>query len=721
VGKLKEYREKRDSRATNEPMGAEPPAAGETWAGAYVVHQHDATRMHWDLRLEVGGVLASFAIPKGPPIDPAQKHLAVHTEDHPLEYFDFEAVIPEGQYGGGPMIAWDRGTVRFLDKSAEDGIASGKLDFVLDGFKLHGRYALVRLKSDPKDWLVFKKRDAFSAEGRDLTKELPRSVFSGLTVQELPRIEAIARDLEARAAKKSGAKRGDVDGAAVEPMRATEGATRGKAWLLELRFGGVRVLATRAGEDVVLTHARFGDVSYFYPDVARAIASLPCARAVLDGEIVAFDESGRPSPERLRKRIERARGGDAHRAAREQPVVFVVTDLIALGERDLRGVAIEGRKELLRELVPGAGILRANEAVEAAPDAMVAFCEEHGLPGAVAKKKGSKYTSGESEAWIALDVSPGAAPAEPSHATPGTVRHGDVVVTNPNKIFWPDEGITKNDLVSYYEAVAPVLLPYLRDRPIVLVRYPDGIDGKNFYQWNPPPAMPSWIGMVEVRTEDDPKGEKRAFLANDKRSLLYIANLACIPIHVLAFRKDDRDAADFLTIDFDLKGDGKAKPPFSDAVTLARSLRALLDEVGLPGFVKTSGQMGLHVLVPLGGASFVTARALADLLGQLLVAKHPDIATMERVVQRRGPKVYVDTGQTGSARTIVAPYSVRATPGATVSTPLTWDEVTDDLDPARFTIRTVPARIAKKGDPMRDLLKVEVDVEAAVAGLARLV
>jgi bifunctional non-homologous end joining protein LigD len=718
VAKLEEYREKRDAKATNEPMGGEPAEAGPTRAGAYVVHLHDATRRHYDLRLEVGGVLSSFAIPKGPTTNPEQKHLAVHTEDHPFEYLDFEAVIPDGQYGAGPMIVWDRGVVRYLEKPAEEGLAAGKLDFWLDGFKLHGRFALVRLKSSPKDWLLLKKRDAFASKERDIVRELPRSVLSGLTVEELLTAEDIGEKLEARA-ESAGAEQGEVDGTALEPMTAGRAKAIGDAWLYDLRFEGVRVLCTRSGEDVVVRHRKLGDLTFFYPDVARALSALPVDRAVLDGEIVAFDESGKPALDRLRRRIERARSGDPMRASLEVPVVLVASDLVALGRYDLRALPIEKRKELLRALLPGPGVLRASEAVEADAATVLAFCKQHGLPGAIAKKKGSRYESGDSGAWAELRVEGARAPAEPSHATPGTVRHGSVVVTNPNKIFWPDEGYTKNDLVSYYEAVAPAMLPHLRDRPIVLVRYPDGIHGKSFYQWNPPPAMPKWVGMIELCAEDDTKGKRGAFLANDERSLLYLANLAAIPIHVLAFRKHDPDAADFMTIDFDLKGDGKQKPPLSDAIALARTLKEILDDLELPSFPKTSGQMGLHVLVPLRGANFTTARALCDVLGQLLVARHPKIATMERVVQQRGAKVYVDTGQTGPTRTIVAPYSVRASPGATVSTPLTWDEVDEELDPTRFTIRTVPTRVRERGDPMSDLLEVPVDVARAVARLER--
>jgi bifunctional non-homologous end joining protein LigD len=291
-----------------------------------------------------------------------------------------------------------------------------------------------------------------------------------------------------------------------------------------------------------------------------------------------------------------------------------------------------------------------------------------------------------------------------------------VPVTNRGKMFWKDEGYTKGDLVDYYEAIAPAILPYLRDRPIAVVRYPDGIHGKNFYQWNVPPGMPRWVGSFALRDEESERGEKRVFMVDDLPSLLYIANLACIPIHVLACKRASLGACDFFTMDFDLK---LAK--LEHAIAHALTLRRLLDAIGLVGYPKTSGQSGLHVLVPLGaGVSFATARALADLLGRLIVQEHPETATMERVVKKRGDKVYVDTGQTGPTRTIVAPYSVRAYPGATVSTPLLWDEVTPQLDPSRFTIKSVPARFAEGGDPMAPMLAATPDVPAAVGKLEAL-
>jgi bifunctional non-homologous end joining protein LigD len=278
-------------------------------------------------------------------------------------------------------------------------------------------------------------------------------------------------------------------------------------------------------------------------------------------------------------------------------------------------------------------------------------------------------------------------------------------------VLWPGEGITKADLVGYYQAIAPAMLPYLRDRPVMLVRYPDGIAGKSFYQWNVPLGTPAWIRTHRL-VGDDGKTEE-VFVIDDARSLAHVANLAAIPLHVLAARVSSPGDCDFLTLDFDVKG-----ASLREGVILAQTLRGLLDGIGMAGFPKTSGQSGLHVFVPLGpGVSYTTARALADLFGRLLCEAHPGIATMERRIDRRGPRVYVDTGQTGPSRTIVAPWAVRAKPGARVSTPLAWEEVVPELDPGAFTMRTAPARFEARGDPMAGLLAARPDVGAAVARL----
>jgi bifunctional non-homologous end joining protein LigD len=750
---LDEYRRKRREDATNEPFGEPDAQSAETLSGAFVVHLHDATRKHYDLRVEVAGVLASFAVPHGPSLKPLDKHLAIRTEDHPLEYIDFEGVIPDGQYGAGPMIAWDRGVVEYLEGPAEDELARGKLDMMLYGHKLRGRFALVRTKGRPGDasakqepWLLIKKADAYADAERDVTAEQPRSVLSGMRVEELARREEVAATLY-ESGRAAGAER--ATGLLGGPRPALELAPWAAASIapddavFDPHLDGVRVLATREGDVIRFLAPRadgvVDEVDAFYPELVRALRASSADRLAIDGHIVAFDRSGHPSLELLAKRVGLVAAGEPHRAAVECPVALIADDLLVLGDADLRPVPLEARRRLACALLPPKGLVRAEPPLEGALPAILAFCKEHGVDGVIAKGPRSPYPARRGGvAWSFIDSG---APTRARATVDHSAAHARqalrrVTVTNRGKLFWPELGYTKGDLCDYYAAVADTLLPYLADRPVILVRYPDGIDGKSFFQWNVPVGMPAWVRTLTLddapdehggppsaspssrRSRPAPKPGKRGFLVDDRSTLLYIANLACIPIHVLACRATSLDRADFFTIDFDLE-----QSTLAHAVTLANTLRELLDAIGLPGFPKTSGQSGLHVLVPLGRGAhgFDTARSLADLLGRMLVDRHPDIATMERVVSKRGARVYVDTGQTGASRAIAAPYSVRAVARATVSTPLSWDEVSDDLDPAAFDLRTVPDRVAKLGDPMRALLGLEPDVPAAISKLSDIV
>jgi len=734
--KLEEYRRKRDPERTNEPFSDDPTVTEPSCGGVYVVHLHDARRRHYDLRIEIGGALESFSVPRGPTLDPHERRLAVRTEPHPMEYLDFEAVIPEGNYGAGPMIAWDRGRVRYIGAPAEEQLEKGKLDFELHGHKLHGRFALVHPKKSEKDWLLFKKNDAFAKEGSDIVTAEPRSIYSGLTVEELGSAGAIARAIGEDATRLGAPLRAiEPDMIPMVPSTGSKGRTR-SGMIYELALDGVRTLARKNGREAVLLNAQLRDMTRIYPEIARAVRALAAEEVVIDGEIIALDDAGQPSLERLAQRIHLVRDDDVRRAMLVVPVIYVVFDLLAIEGRDLRPLPLRARKELLRRLLPGAGMMRVLDALEGDPGPLLELCSARNLEGILAKRADAPYRPGpkRSRDWVKLACSRKAAQghekeeaeierlsaevaevAEVARTEPGSSAKRRVTISNPGKVLWPGEGFTKKDLATYYKDIAPVMLPHLRDRPVMLVRYPDGIEGKSFYQWNVPPGLPPWMKTLRIQLESQEPME--VFHIRDADTLLYVTNMAAIPIHVLASRAATLDACDFFTIDLDVSGGS-----FANVLTLAGTLRGMLDTIGLVGFPKTSGQSGLHVFVPLGpGSSYDTARTLADLLGHLLVARHPDIATMERMKVNRGPRVYVDTGQTGPSRTIVAPYAARAKPGATVSTPLEWDEVNDKLDPRVFDIRSVPARVDKLGDPMARLLEVRPSVADAAARLEKLV
>ncbi|MGH7631579.1 MAG: non-homologous end-joining DNA ligase, partial [Gemmatimonadales bacterium] len=288
-----------------------------------------------------------------------------------------------------------------------------------------------------------------------------------------------------------------------------------------------------------------------------------------------------------------------------------------------------------------------------------------------------------------------------------------VQLTNTDKVYWPADGYTKGDLLDYNRTVAPWLLPYLRDRPVVLTRFPDGIGGKSFYQKDAPPFTPAWVRTAPLPSEER---DIDYIVVDDLETLLYVANLGSIPLHVWGSRVPSIHRPDWCVLDLDPKD-----APFADVVRIARAAHALCERVDLPHYVKTSGSSGLHVMIPLGGQlSWDECRSFGELLARVLVGELPDIATLTRQVSRRGGKVYLDYLQNIEGQLIVAPFSVRPLPGAPVSTPLEWREVTMKLDIRKFTIRTVPRRLGRmKGDPLRDVLTSSPDLGQALAALGR--
>jgi bifunctional non-homologous end joining protein LigD len=311
-----------------------------------------------------------------------------------------------------------------------------------------------------------------------------------------------------------------------------------------------------------------------------------------------------------------------------------------------------------------------------------------------------------------VDPVPGAreAPPAPAAATPAP---RDVTVSRPDKLFFPRDGITKGELVAYYRLIAPALLPHLRDRPVVLTRFPDGIDGKSFFQKDAPWGRPDWLRTVTVHSDDSDR-DLALLLIDDAEGLAWVANTGTIPLHLFAGRASSLERPDWMVVDLDPK-----EAPFRTVVRLAQAVHQLCDELGLPCYPKTSGQAGMHVLVPTGGLlAQDQARTLATLLCRVVEGRHPELATTTRTVSGRGGRVYLDALQNGRGKTVASAYCVRPRDGAPVSTPLLWREVGARLDPARFTIRTVPRRLERLGgDPLRPLLDDRPDLLAALGRL----
>jgi len=709
--RLDRYRDKRDPDRTPEPFGGGRTGPHDPLAPRlFVVQKHAARRLHWDFRLELDGTLRSWAVPKGPSYDPADKRMAVEVEDHPIEYANFEGIIPAGNYGAGAVIVWDRGTWRPLS-DPRAGLANGKLVFELSGYKLRGEWTLVRTRraeGGKQQWLLMKHRDALAGPGRAVAEE---SVLSGRLLEQVASGESGAQAALAEARRLGARKR--RRGSEELPMLAEAAAVpfSDPAWLFELAYGGYRAFARREGARATIRYEGGDDATALFPEVARAIEMLP-ADALLDGELVVLAPDGRPSFQALERRARLGGREDIERAAVEQPATLFAFDLIVLGDLDLRPLPLRDRKRILARLVPGLGPVRYADHVEGRGEDLFREVVARGLHGIVAKRADAPYRAGRSRAWREI-AARGEGRHEDPPAAPAPERSARrVEPTNAEKVFFPDEGITKGDVVAYYREIAPFMLPYLADRPVVLTRFPDGIEGKSFFQKDAPDWRPDWMRTVTLRNED---GRDLAhFLVDDAEGLTWIANLGVIPIHVHASRAGALDRPDWCVVDLDPKD-----APFADVVRLARALRDLCRAIGLPAHAKTTGQKGLHVLVPLGGQlTHRQARTLGELLARAVEREHPDIATTARAISARGGRVYLDYLQNGEGKTVAAPYAVRPRPGAPVSTPLRWSEVNGRLDPARFTIRTVPARARRlRADPLLPVLAERPDLAAALERL----
>src|SRR6266513_1888837 len=353
---LGKYRAKRSLDRTPEP-GARPPPPPPPPGGLFVVHMHAARRLHWDLRLEMNGVLTSWAVPKGPSPNRADKRLAVHVEDHPLEYGDFEGVIPDGNYGAGAVIVWDRGRWVPLE-DPDEGMKKGKLLFELHGYKLKGKWTLVKLKKGEKEWLLIKEKDSFVTT--DSSPPLPpESVLSGLTVEELKagkdRAAPVVKELQRLKAPRRAV---TLDEAGPMLAETREQPFSKAGWLFELKLDGYRVRAGREQGGARLLTRKGNDIAAAFPELARALAALPFEGFILDAELVVPDEAGRPSFQRLQNRVRVSRGLEVRRGAVETPAVLYVFDLLAFEGYDLRPLPLEQRKALLEQIVPRVGPLK---------------------------------------------------------------------------------------------------------------------------------------------------------------------------------------------------------------------------------------------------------------------------------------------------------------------------------------------------------------------------
>jgi bifunctional non-homologous end joining protein LigD len=782
--RLTEYKRKRDPQRTPEPAGdGEGGAAAAPGGGdRFVVQEHHATRLHWDLRLEHDGVAASWAIPNGIPEDPRENRLAVRTEDHPIEYLEFEGDIPKGEYGAGAMRIWDRGTYerhKFDDE---------KVEVTFHGERLRGRYGLFplkRRKGEPpgKDWMIHRMDPP-----EDPTREpMPARIA--------PMLAKPSRDLP----------------------------PDDEHWAYEIKWDGVRAIAYSEPGRIRFESRNHNDISPSYPELRALNRALSSHRAILDGEIVAFDENGRPSFGRLQSRMHIGSESAARRRAKQLPVAYILFDLLWIDGHSLMDLPYEERRTRLAELELQGPHWQTPDHVVGNGAAVLEASGANGLEGVLAKRLDSPYEPGRrSPCWLKVKnvlredvvvggwlpgdgrrrdrigallvgvpddgrlryagrVGTGFSDAELDHlaktleerpdspfqgeprpprgaihvqptrvaevefrewTSDGLLRHPSykglreeapasafldagkpvrdgvevrvgartLKVTNLDKPMYPEAGFAKRDVIEYYVAIAPAILPHLEGRPLTRVRFPNGVEGKSFFEKQCPSHRPDWVAVAPV-----PLSRKivEFCVCDDLPTLVWLANLAALELHTQLHRADALERPTMMVFDLD------PGPPATivECCRVGLWLQGMFENLGLQAFPKTSGSKGMQVYVPLNsrGVTYEQTKSFARTVAELLEASEPDLVVARMNKAARKGKVFIDYSQNDEHKTTVCVYSLRARERPTVSTPLTWDEVRDCLaaeDPRRlvFEAHQVVERHAELGDLFAPVLSTVQEI-----------
>lgn len=852
------YKKKRNFKKTTEPKGKVKKSAGQL---IFVVQQHHASHLHYDFRLEMEGVLKSWAVPKGPSLDPEVKRLAMMVEDHPYDYKDFEGNIPEG-YGAGNVIVWDNGT--YHARSAEEGetgekellngLKKGHITFVLEGKKLKGEFALVKLHgSQPNAWLMIKKKDKYASKSDVLKKN--KSVVTKRTLAQLeklskrnPREVPIWKSKDsAKPKKKKKVLPEPQEKQSLEriiPMKAELGDKPfdREDWIFEIKYDGYRALANIENGKVDMYSRNLLSFNELYAPIAKELSKIKHT-VILDGEVVVENTQGK-SHFQLLQNFERTHLGDLR---------YYVFDILHLNGYDTTELPLIQRKELLKAFFKKESKLKNifySEHVKEKGVEFFAQAVKNKVEGVIAKDGNSPYRIGKrSREWIKvkiehqqeavivgitepqgsrkhfgslilavweegiwkyigncgtgfndktlvelydkfkplftterpfeekmnsykkaqwlipkivcevkfsewtgdwhlrhpvylglrmdkdpLEVTRELTPEdmkkkkkklkEIDSSEEATEKNYDLKVgkvtlhlTNQNKVYWPKEGYTKKDLVNYYDSVSELILPYLKDRPQSMNRFPNGITGQSFYHKDvDTEKAPPWLKTEKIYSEST--AEYIDYLiCNDKATLLYMANLGCIEINPWNSRISKVHNPDWAVIDLDPE-----EISFKEVVKTALSVKETLDDMEVEAYCKTSGASGLHIYIPLTAKyDYDATKGFAELIAHLVNKKLPDTTSIVRSPAKRKGKVYLDFLQNRRGQTLAAPYAVRPRPGAPVSTPLQWSELNDKLDPTSFTMMNILKRIDKKGDIWKPVLGKGADIYKALEKLEDLV
>jgi bifunctional non-homologous end joining protein LigD len=921
IAVLNEYKKKRDFEKTAEPAGGEPHHGGDR---AFVVQKHAATHLHYDLRLEIDGVLKSWAVPKGPSLNPGDKRLAMQVEDHPFEYRKFEGAIPKGEYGGGEMIIWDQGTYAPEGTlSIKDQLAKGDFKFQLNGERLRGSFVLVKLRKpgNKNEWLLIKHRDAFVDNKWDVDQHA-ESVVSGRTLEDIAEGRPASR--ERRVADPSA-----LPGAFEAQMPAMPSGVRATLaelgdkpfsspnWVYEIKWDGVRAIAQIEDGKTTLWARSGRDVTSEYPEFKDMAARFRARNAIIDGEIVTLDKDGRSNFHTLQQRL--GVQNPSRQLMQSVPLDYFAFDVMYADGYDLRRIPLVERKDFLQLILSGNESIHFSEHIPEQGEALYEAARSKGLEGIIAKLANSTYAGARTSTWVKLKIvdevdaviagytegrgsrkffgalvlglydgrelkfigsvgtgfdeakqekildrltplkvkappfaktpafredvqwvepelvarvkyanwtndnhlrapvflslltdraakdctmedakpestaaleskaekenpgpkkqkgksatkveatpeleveetatedsvatknntraksktiKPAAAPTKGSAKTISVTSGREAEVENElrcgrkeimdvesdgqrlhfsnlNKIYFPEVGIKKRELLAYYYRMARYILPFLQDRPMVLRRYPDGVDGKAFFQKEAPSYLRDWIETATVDSEER-GGEMQYILCNSRATLLYLTNLGCIDHNPWSSRAQSQENPDYVFFDLDPTDDTK----FSDVMHVAREIYAMLKSIKMRCYMKTSGASGFHIFIPLEPKySYEQTRTFAEVVGRLVASENPKLTTFERTVSKR-PKgrILIDALQNASGKPLACAYSVRAFPKATVSTPLSPEDLATNISAEQFTLRNFNERIAKVGDLWADFWKNRQTLDRALELLAK--
>jgi bifunctional non-homologous end joining protein LigD len=918
---LNEYKKKRDFKKTAEPAGDERHHGADR---VFVVQKHAATHLHYDLRLEVDGVLKSWAVPKGPSLNPGDKRLAMQVEDHPFEYRNFEGSIPKGEYGGGEMIIWDQGTYAPEGSlGVKDQLAKGDFKFQLNGERLRGSFVLVKLKKpgNKNEWLLIKHRDAF-VDTKWNVEQHAESVVSGRTLEDIREGRPATRErITIDPSQLPGAFESSMP-QMPSGVRATLAELGDKPfsspnWVYEIKWDGVRAIAQIESGKTTLWARSGRDVTAEYPEFKDMAARFRVRDAIIDGEIVTLDAEGRSNFHTLQHRL--GVQNPSRQLMQSVPLDFFAFDVMYADGYDLRRAPLVERKNFLQQILSGNERIHFSQHIPEQGEAMYEAARSKGLEGIVAKLANSTYVGTRTSSWVKLKIvseldavvagytegrgsrkffgalvlglyegkelkfigsvgtgfdeskqekifnqlerlraktspfskipglrenvewvepelvarvkyanwtndnhlrapvflslltdraakdctmedakpestaaleskaekenpsakktkqkQPGkvksapqpeveALPEEESEsaevtplskpkvvkaAAPPTKNSAKTVsissareaevetelrsgaketmevesdglrlhFSNLNKIYFPAVGVKKRELLAYYYGMARYILPFLQDRPMVLRRYPDGVDGKAFFQKEAPSYLPDWIETATVDS-DERGGEMQYILCNSRATLLYLTNLGCIDHNPWSSRAESQSNPDYVFFDLDPTDD----TPFSDVMHIAREIYAMLKSIKMRCYMKTSGASGFHIFIPLEPKyTYEQTRTFAEVVGRLVASENPKLTTFERTVSKR-PKgrILIDALQNASGKPLACAYSVRAFPKATVSTPLSPEELTTNIRAEQFTLRNFNDRIAKVGDLWSDFWQNRQTLDRALQLLAK--